>query len=502
MVISMALPSIFDPLLITFIAIPFAAALISPIVNKRVAMVLTSASFVPLAVYALYNLIRSMYGINYLVPLGVLPRPIGTVYLISDGLSNAFGFAIALVGITLEIASYPYMEHRFEVLNLPEQFNIYYPLFTLCAASMELIIYSYNLLLIYIALEISLITPVILIYFYGYDMFGKSRRWIALLYFVYGMLASTIFLIGAVMAALENNTMDLASIKYISGVAWLLILIGLLIKLPSFGPHVWIPWVHGSHPTPVAALISGLVGLMAYILARIYLVSPWFIDMYRIPILTYAVIGGIIISLGVIRHRYHYKWLLAYSTAANSTYLLIGLVLGPYGIVGLAAHYISHLFGKTVLFMTAAALIVYFEATDMDKMGGLQTYVPSVGGAALLGWMSLSGIFTLSMLAEFYLFMGLVNIAETTGMPFNEFLGFAIGLILIFILTGYYGFWAIKQVFYGQSRGQYTKVKVDPKLIVPLYILGLTAVLLLFPPASTAFVESILKSIGMVIGHV
>ncbi len=253
------------PILIASLTLPFIASIIAGIIGRKyskAAMVLTSVSFIPLFIYASYLLVL---GGSYLVPPlgGPLPRPLGMMYLMSDGLSNAFGLAIALVGITLEIASYPYMKHRFHVLELPEQFDVYYLLFTLCAASMELLIYAYNLLLMYIALEISLITPVILIYYYGYDTQGKTRRWIALLYFVYGMLASTLFLIGAVMVALENNTMDLAAVKNISLIAWALMFIGLLIKLPSFGPHVWIPWVHGSHPTPVAALISGLVGLMA-----------------------------------------------------------------------------------------------------------------------------------------------------------------------------------------------------------------------------------------------
>ncbi|BDR91986.1 complex I subunit 5 family protein [Vulcanisaeta souniana] len=496
----MNLPIHSDPILIASLTLPFIASIIAGIIGRKyskAAMVLTSVSFIPLFIYASYLLVL---GGSYLVPLGgPLPRPLGMMYLMSDGLSNAFGLAIALVGITLEIASYPYMKHRFHVLELPEQFDVYYLLFTLCAASMELLIYAYNLLLMYIALEISLITPVILIYYYGYDTQGKTRRWIALLYFVYGMLASTLFLIGAVMVALENNTMDLAAVKNISLIAWALMFIGLLIKLPSFGPHVWIPWVHGSHPTPVAALISGLVGLMAYVLARLYLISPYFINEFRLPILIYAIIGGIIISLGVIRHQYHYKWLLAYSTAANSTYLLIGLALGTYGILGLTMHYISHLFGKTVLFMTAASIIVYYEEFDIRKMGGLQTYMPSVGAAAVLGWMALSGVLTLSLLAEFYLFLGLVNVV----LPLYGlwvFLGLAVGLAIIFILTGYYGFWTLKQVFYGQPRGNYHKVNVDPKLVVPLYVLGLAAIILLFSPASTYLVHSILMGISTIMG--
>ncbi len=493
MVIVMIIHS--DPILIASLAIPLIAAIIASFTGKRVSATLASASFLPIIVYSLYNI---AIGADYLVPLGALPRPIGMVYLINDGLSNAFGFAIALISLTISIVSVPYMEHRFKVLGLPEQFNIYFLLFTLCGISMLWIVYAYNLILMYIGIEISLIASFLLIYFYGYDGFGKTRQWIGVLYFVYTHIASVLFLVGAIVLALYANTMDLYSIKYIPPLAWALMLIGMLIKLPSFGPHVWLPWAHGMHPTPVAALIISVVGLSAYILARLYLISPYFIVDYRIPILAYAIIGGVLTGLGVFRHRYHYKWLLAYSTVANMAYLLAGLAVGTYGIVGLTLHFIAHQFGKAVLFMTAGAIIAYYEVTDIDEMGGLQTYIPSVGAAALLGWMSLSGIFTVALLGEFYIFLGLI---DTLGFSLDTLWAFA-GLAFMFILTGYYGFWALKEVFYGQPRRQYEKVKVDPRFVVPLYVLGLASVILLFPPASTSLISSILKAIGTVMGHV
>ncbi len=484
----MSIPVVSDYLLPTFIFLPFIAALIAAFVRGRVGMIITSLSFIPIIVYQWWGIFTNA---KYLVYLGTLPSPIGDVYLIYDGLSNAFAFAVALIAATLEYASYPYMKHRFEALGMPEQFNVYYPLFTLCAASMLLMIYSYNLLLIYICMEIALISSSLLIYFYGYGIFGKTKEWIAVMYFLYGAISGLLFLIGSLLIAFDNGTMSLTAIKTVSGLAWLLILIGMLVKLPSFGPHVWIPWAHGQHPTPVAALIIAIVGLTTYVLARIYMISPWFIDQYRIPILLYGLIGGLIISLGVFRHKFHYKWFLAYSTAANSAYLLIGLTLGPLGILGMTAHYISHLFGKAVLFMTAAAIIVYYEVYSMDKMGGLQTYMPSIGSAALLGFMALSGVLTLSMLAEFFIFAGYFDVLGLS----PDTIGIFIGLVALFILTGYYSFWGLKYAFYGHPRGEYHKVKVDPKLVVPLYILGITAVMLLFPPFSTSLVASVLNSI-------
>lgn len=61
----------------------------------------------------------------------------------------------------------------------------------------------------------------------------------------------------------------------------------------------------------------------------------------------------------------------------------------------------------------------------------------------------------------------------------------------------------MKEVFYGQPRWPYTKTKPSNKLVVPpLYVLGLTSVILLFPPISTTLIHTILSAIGGVIMHV
>lgn len=497
---SLPMPVVNDPLLTTFILIPFITPIIASLIGKKygkAAAYLSSISFIPIAVYSLYNLAR---GAKYLVYWGSLPKPLGDVYLVNDGLSNITGFAIALVGICLDISSYPYMKHRFHVLKIHDQYHVYYLLFPLCCASMILLVYSYNLLLIYIMFEVALITSALLIAFYGYDYQDKTRGWVALLYFVYGVVSAVFLLAGLAVIALENGTLDLAAIKEISFTAWILILISSIVKFPTFGPHVWIPWAHGLHPTPVAALVIGIVGLAGYVLARLYMVSPWFFDTYRIPILLYAVIGGIIISLGVVRHR-HYKWLLAYSTSAHSCYLLTGVVLGSYGVTGAILHYVSHLLGKSVLFMTAAAIIVYYEKYFIDEMGGLQTYIPLTGGAAVLGWMALTGVATLSLLAELLILVGLVNTCLPT-YPLWFVVALAIAIITLFLLSGYYGFWTLKAVFYGQPRSQFEKVREDLMLIGPVYVLGITPVILLIPPISGVIVNDILQSIAMVMGYV
>ncbi|MFP3196195.1 MAG: hypothetical protein RXQ74_04935 [Caldivirga sp.] len=83
--------------------------------NRRVMLYSSVILFLPLVTYSIYSL---ALGLNVLLPLGSLPSPIGNLYLISDGLSNSFGFTISLVSAMVVLASYPYMEHRFKELSL------------------------------------------------------------------------------------------------------------------------------------------------------------------------------------------------------------------------------------------------------------------------------------------------------------------------------------------------------------------------------------------------
>ncbi|MGC9136335.1 complex I subunit 5 family protein [Caldivirga sp.] len=482
-----------DYALLTSLSLPILATVVSAISkNRKISLYFSTTSFVVLAVYALYGIVA---GLNQLTPIGLMPKPIGELLLVSDGLSNSFGLTIALVSAMVMLASETYMEHRFRELGISgdESWRTFYSLYDAYAISMAWLVYSYNLLLTYIALELSLVFSFLLIYLYGYG----NRRWVGILYFVWTHVAGVLFLTGVILVGYITGTLNMATLKVIPLTAWVLMLVGLLIKLPSYGPHVWLPWAHAEAPTPVSALLSPLtVGLAAYILARLYLISPQFINSIRDYLLLYAILGGVLAGFAVFRQS-DYKRLLAYSTVANMAYLLTGLTLGPYGIIGLTLQYMAHAFGKAILFMTAGAIIVAYETRDINKMGGLHTYIPSVSNVALLGWMSLAGIFTIGLLAEFFIFIGLVN---TMGFNVGTLWAF-IGIALLFILTGYYGFWTLKRIFYGQPRWPYSRVRVSNELVAPLYILGIISIILLFPPVSTFIVHSLVNAI-QVMAHV
>ncbi len=470
-----------------FILIPLIATFVLPFFRSREATWISAASFVIPMFATLYYLLTLQ---EFEVPVIDLGAPIGEFYLLSDPISNAFGFTICLVSAMVALYSLPYMKHRFEEMNVDveREFKKYWFLYNLYAVAMLWLVYAGNLLLLYIFLEISLLASFLLIYMYGYG----NRQWVGILYFVWTHIAGVLAFLGFLLIAFENQSLALHSIAAVGFTAWLLIFLGMVVKLPGLGPHIWLPWAHAEAPTPVSALLSPLtVGLAGYVLLRIYLVDPSFIVQFRDIIVAYAIVSSVYAGLSVFKQS-DYKRLLAYSTVSQMGYVLIAICLGTAGLVGVVIQYISHAFGKSILFMTAGAIIATFHGLrDVNKMSGMHEYVPTIANAALIGFMTLSGILTIGMFAELFILVGLTQV-----YGFNVYVIAAV--VLVFIISGLYSFYTMKTIYYGKPAG-YEKPKFSRLLDAPLYFIAFFSFAFIFPPLATALLDGIKLVLGGVV---
>jgi len=457
---------------LAFLLVPLIVTILSPLFEKRVATWISALAFILPMFSSLYGLLTMHRGEEILF---TLPEPVGDFYLLYDPVSHAFGFTICLISAMVALYSLPYMLHRFEEMhaNAEREFRKYWFLYNLYAVSMLWLVYSGNFLLLYIFLEISLLASFMLIYLYGYG----NRQWVGILYFVWTHIAGVLALLGFLMIAFENQTLAINSIKTVGFIPWLLIFLGMVVKLPGLGPHIWLPWAHAEAPTPVSALLSPLtVGLAGYVLLRVYTIDSSFIETYRDLIIVYALISSVYAGLSVFKQR-DYKRLLAYSTVSQMGYVLIALCLGSYGLIGLVVQYMSHGFGKAILFMTAGAIIVTFHGLrSLDRMRGMHEFIPTIANAALIGFMTLSGIITIGMFAELYILVGLTQI-----YGFNVYLIAAV--ILVFVISGLYSFYTPK----------FSKL-----LDVPLYAIAFFSVAFIFPPLAPALLDGLRAVLGVI----
>jgi formate hydrogenlyase subunit 3/multisubunit Na+/H+ antiporter MnhD subunit len=411
---------------------------------------------------------------------------------LADSLSLPVAIIINLICTVSCVYSFRYIEHRIDVLYGKEdksRYTIYYSLFLLFPVSLLGVALSTNLIEMFLFTELGLIPFYTIMDIYGY--LDKHR--IAMMSFIWGQVGATVFLIGIVLASSANGSFEVTALSALSGTSlgvWvcLLILIGWLVKMATFGFHVWLPYVHAEHPTSIAAVLATIVGLGSYVLARLLfgeLRSTF--QLFSVPLMILAVITmiyGAFLTLA----QDDVKRLYACSTIGQTAYSLLGIAsLTALGAEGGVFYFLSHTLGKCILFSVAGILVTQTGIRNMKEMGGLARKMPLTATLIIMGSIILSAMPPLSgFQAEWMLFLGVFQ-QGLNGTAVN----LAIAVIGIFatFLTVVYTFWPVTRMFFGELPTSLENVKEAPlTMIVPLFILaGLSIIIGIYPGLITHF---------------
>jgi formate hydrogenlyase subunit 3/multisubunit Na+/H+ antiporter MnhD subunit len=185
--------------------------------------------------------------------------------------------------------------------------------------------------------------------------------------------------------------------------------------------HAWLPLAHPAAPSHVSALMSGVMTKVA-----IYGMIRILFDLHGELSWRWGavvmVIGGITAVMGVLYAimQDDLKKLLAYSTVENIGVVVIGLGLalafkggGETQLAALALvaglyHVINHSIFKTLLFLSAGAVITATGERSLNKLGGLLNRMPWTGAAALMGAAAISALPPLNgFVSEWLIFQSL-----------------------------------------------------------------------------------------------
>lgn len=298
---------------------------------------------------------------------------------------------------------------------------------------------------------------------------------------------------------------------------------GFLLALFGFGAkagllplHVWLPEAHPAAPSPVSALMSGVMlktaiyGLLRVCFDLLHLQLGWW--------------GVLMLSLGLITALFgvvfsavqsDMKRLLAYSSIENIGLLLVGMGLGllfkAYGMLPLAAlaltaalfHVVSHAFFKSLLFLGTGSVLHATGERNLGKLGGLMRHMPWVAWLCLIGALASSGLPPLSGFVSEWLL--LQSFLFTTGLP-DPFLNMLVPVVaaavaLIAALAGYVMVKFFGVIFLGQPRESKLSEAHDASRLERLGLLWLavlTIALGLFP---IPLIEAIDRITQALIGH-
>ena len=181
---------------------------------------------------------------------------------------------------------------------------------------------------------------------------------------------------------------------------WITILmfLGATGKSAQIPLYVWLPDAMAG-PTPVSALIHAATMVTAgiYMVARssvLFALAPTTMEIVAVVGLLTAFFAG---TIGLVQNDI--KKVLAYSTVSQLGYMFLAVGVGAFS-AGLF-HVMTHAFFKALLFLGSGAVIhAMHEEQDIQKMGGLQKYMPwtfrtfAIGSFAIAGFPLLSGFFS------------------------------------------------------------------------------------------------------------
>lgn len=459
---------IFMPLMLAFI-LPFAGRISSRLRNIS-ALVLVSAPLL-FCVSALPSVISGKtFSIAVQFPLGF------NFQFHADILAVFMAFVSSFISAVIVLFSFDYISHY-------ENQNEYYLMVCLFLGAMMGLIFSANLIFLYIFWEITAITSWRLIgFFRGKDQVLRADK--AFMVTVFGAL---VMLIGFIMLYQEIGSFDLAVIKEaakthaISNLTVVFILIGILSKSATLPLHTWLPDA-GVAPSPVTALLHAavLVKIGVYVFARLFIVTMPLNEFWQI---TVAVIAGVsaLVSAGAALVETDLKRIIAYSTISQIGFIFLGLATGNViGIVGGLLYILMHGLAKAGLFLCAGIIEQNTKQKDITKLGGLITVMPVTAIAFLFSAFSVMGMPPFGGFFSKYMVI--------TGALSAGHLIIALIFLLGAILTILYMFRMFNLVFFGEMKTASPKER-SPLMVgcvAALAILSLVGGLLIYYPNAVA----------------
>ncbi|HTY01897.1 MAG TPA: NADH-quinone oxidoreductase subunit N [Bacteroidota bacterium] len=383
-----------------------------------------------------------------------------TAGVVVAGLLTALGFVIGRWGVNVSIFSNMYAVDPFaaffnlviltsavlivvfsqwssELKSRPRPMGEFFSLIVGLTLGMVLMAGANNLLMMYIALELSSISSYILS---GYTREAADSSEASLKYVIYGSFSSGMMIYGISILYGLTGSLDLTMINhelpaivarggsgvYALAIAGILTLAGFGYKISAVPFHFWTPDVYEGAPITITAFLSvaSKAGGFAMMI-RFFKVTfidtavttlpagawaslsgfPWYQLVAALSILTMTV--GNVVALW----QTNMKRMLAYSSIAHAGYLLMGVVvMNNQGLAAVLVYFVVYLFMNLGAFYVVMLIADRIGSEDMEDYKGLGPRAPFVTVALSIFLISLTGIPpTAGFIGKLYLFGAALN---------------------------------------------------------------------------------------------
>lgn len=314
-------------------------------------------------------------------------------YLGMDGILLLLVVLSNLLGIVAVLASWRAIRHDVGFFH----FNLLWSIAAFAAIFMAL-----DLFLFYFSWEIMLVPLYFLISIWGHE----RRTYAAIKFFIFTQLSGLLMLIailalyfihGRTTGTYTFNYMELLGTPVPASTAFWLMLgffAAFGVKLPVVPLHTWLPDAHTEAPTAASVVLAGLVlkvGAYGFLRFLIPLFPKAAFDFTPIAMLlgVISIIYGAIMSFA----QKDMKRLVAYSSISHMGFVMLGIFAwNQLTLQGALMIMLSHGLGTGALFVMVGDVYERIHTRDMDKIGGLWSAVPRIGGVGMTLAMATLGL--------------------------------------------------------------------------------------------------------------
>ncbi|MBI3709143.1 MAG: hydrogenase 4 subunit F [Proteobacteria bacterium] len=423
-------------------------------------------------------------------------------YLLVDDLNIVFVALNTFVGFTTSVFSASYIAHELETGRLtPTYLRFYHAMYQILMFAMNLALTANNIGLMWVAIELATLTTVLMVGIYRTHE-ALEAAW---KYFILGSVGIALALFGTILVYLaarpvvgEGQDAMLWTVLIdrvarfdpaLLNVAFVFLLLGYGTKVGLVPLHAWLPDAHAEGPTPISAVLSGLllnVALYAILRFKMLLaantraIAPG-------PLMVALGLISVVFAAFMLYRRRDIKRMFAYSSIEH-----MGIIAFAFGMGGPLAnfagllHMTMHSLTKSAIFFTVGHISQVKGSQKMADINGLTETHPA------LGWTLVVGVFAISGLPPLGIFMSEFLVVSST---FARQPLLAITLVLGLLVAFGALLLRLNGLAFGEPTGSTAPAKAS---YVPMYAhLGLVlAAGLYLPPPLVAWFQHVASLLG------
>jgi hydrogenase-4 component F len=354
----------------------------------------------------------------------VFVRPAGGLYLRVDDLSVVFIVLSAFVGLTTSVFSASYIAHEVENGRLtPARLRFYHAMYQVLLFAMNLALVANNIGLMWVAIELATLTTVMMVAVYRtHEAIEAAWK-----YFILGSVGIALALFGTILVYVAAQSVvgeGLSGMVWtrlmtaahrmdpaLLNLAFVFLMLGYGTKVGLAPLHAWLPDAHAEGPTPISAVLSGLllnVALYAVLRFKMLLaanpaaVAPG-------PLMITMGLVSLIFAGFMLYRRRDIKRLFAYSSIEH-----MGIIAFAFGMGGPLANF-AGLLHMTMHSLTKSA--IFFNVGHIAQVKGTQR-IADIRGLTVthpvLGWTLAASVMAIAGLPPFGIFTSEFLVVSST----------------------------------------------------------------------------------------